>query len=221
MEYQATILATTFVTHDVKRFAVSRPDGFQYQPGQGVEITIDSTKWRDESRPFTPTSLTDDRILEFVIKRYPAHDGVTNKLHTLNPGDKLLLSEPFGSITYNGVGTFIAGGAGITPFIAITRQLAAEKKLANHRLIFSNKTPADVICEKEFQHYFAERCILTCTQESAPGYDDRRIDSTFLESVIDDFDQTFYVCGPPSFMDDVKQALEDLGAKTESLVFEK
>lgn len=220
MEHNVTILLTEFVTHDVKRFIVSRPDRFEFESGQGAEVAIDSSRWKDESRPFTPTSLTNDRVLEFTIKRYPEHDGVTEQLHRLKPGDGLLLSEPFGTITYKGPGTFIAGGAGVTPFIAIARQLAADEKLLDHGLIFSNKTPADVICEKEFRHYFADRAILTCTDTSAPGYDDRRIDQSFLEDVVDGFDQRFYVCGPPAFVEDIKYALENLGAETDALLFE-
>jgi predicted ferric reductase len=35
----------------------------------------------------------------------------------------------FGAIEYKGEGVFIAGGAGVTPFIAILRQLQADDKL--------------------------------------------------------------------------------------------
>jgi ferredoxin-NADP reductase len=42
---------------------------------------------------------------------------------------------------------FIAG-AGVTPFIAILRQLQAENKIANNKLIFTNKTANDIILKK-------------------------------------------------------------------------
>ncbi len=125
MTYLSTILMTEFVTHDVKRFILTRPRNLDYRPGQGVEIVIDDPKWRnEEGRPFTPTSLSDDKVLEFTIKRYPAHKGVTDNCTASKVGAKLLISEPFGTITYKGPGVFIAAGAGVTPFIAITRQLA-------------------------------------------------------------------------------------------------
>jgi ferredoxin-NADP reductase len=44
-------------------------------------------------------------------------------------------SMMFGAIEYKGEGVFIAGGAGVTPFIAILRQLQAENKIANNKLI--------------------------------------------------------------------------------------
>ena len=222
MPYRTTLLMSQFVTHDVKRFVVERPEGFSFIPGQGVELFIDQPKWRDkEGRPFTPTCLLTDRVLEFTIKRYADGGGVTDKLHSMQPGATLLLSEPFGSIAYQGRGTFIAAGAGITPFLAIFRQLARENKLADDRLLFSNKTPADVIYEKELCHYFDKRCLLTCTRASSPGYDDRRIDERFLREKIVDLEQYFYVCGPDAFVEEINDALAEMGVKTESLVFER
>jgi ferredoxin-NADP reductase len=221
MTHTTTLLMTEFVTHDVKRFIVSLPPDFHYQPGQGVELAINQPEWQGQGRPFTPTSRKEDKVLEFIIKEYPDHHGMTEKLHTLAPGEELLLSNAFGTITYQGPGVFIAGGAGITPFMAIIRDLAQAGKLANHKLIFSNKTPADVICEKEFRHYFAENCILTCTQTSGPGYDNRRVTKTFLQEKIIDFNQHFYVCGPRAFNQAIKATLLELGANPEALVFEK
>jgi len=219
--HTVTLLMSEFVTHDVKRFLVSKPPGFSFEPGQGVELAIKESPWQDEARPFTPTSLNGDGVLEFTIKRYSDHEGVTRALHGLSPGEELLLSEPFGTISYQGPGVFLAGGAGITPFMAILRERAHAAELDGNTLIFSNKTPADVICEKELRHYLEERCILTCTGMPAPGYEQRRVDKAFLAEKIDDFSQHFYVCGPPGFMEAVNGALEDLGANPESLVFER
>jgi ferredoxin-NADP reductase len=221
MEHHVTLLMSEFVTHDVKRFVVSRPDSFSFTPGQGVELAIDVPAWRGQGRPFTPTSLVADRVLEFTIKAYPQHNGVTRELHGLKPGSGLLMSAPFGTIQHRGAGTFIAGGAGITPFIAILRELDRTQALAGHGLIFSNRTPADIICEKELRHYLGNRCRLLCTDAAAVGYEHRRIDAAYLQEAIDDFGQQFYVCGPPGFMDAVTAALKHLGADPQALVFEQ
>lgn len=220
MEFETTLLMSEFVTRDVKRFILSRPDGFSFTPGEGVEVAIDEPAWRDEARPFTPTSLMEDRVIEFTIKGYP-HEGMTQKLHGLNPGAALRLSKPFGTIRHRGPGIFIAGGAGITPFIAILRDLARQGKLAGHGLIFSNKTAADIICEKEFRHYLGDRCHFICTASAAPGCEPRRIDEAYLRATIEDFTQNFYVCGPPGFMEAVTGSLRGLGADPQALVFER
>lgn len=218
----ATLLMTGFVTHDVKRFVLTRPDGFAFAAGHGVELTIDRAGWRDQARPFTPTGRSDDQVLEFTIKSYPEHEGVTQEFHRMEPGAGLLISEPFGTISYQGPGVFIAGGAGITPFLAIFRDRAHAGDVARNALLFSNKTPADMICEKELRHYLGERCVLTCTESRpSPGYLQGRIDRAFLEEHVDSLDQPFYVCGPPGFMDAVTDALQAMGADAQSLVFER
>lgn len=221
MDHSVRLLHTGFVTHDVKRFVTTRPDGLDFEPGQGVEIAIDEEGWRDEGRPFTPTSLADEPVLEFTIKGYPEHDGVTEQLHRLEAGATLRMSDPFGTITWTGPGTFIAGGAGVTPFLAILRTRAREGDIDRCALHFSNSAPADVICEKELRFLLGERCHLTCTRESAPGFDDRRIDRAYLETFRDDLDTPVYLCGPPDFVESLHGALVELGVDEGDIVLEE
>jgi cytochrome-b5 reductase len=94
MNHTVNLLMSQFVTHDVKRFIVSKPEGFSIVPGQGVELAINLPGLSEQGRPFTPTGLAADRVLEFTIKAYPAHAGVTQALHQLVPGAELLMSEP-------------------------------------------------------------------------------------------------------------------------------
>ncbi len=129
MSYNVTIRDIQQVTHDVKRFKMDKPEGFEFIPGQATEVAIDKPDWRDEKRPFTFTSLNGEPDLEFVIKIYDDHNGVTHKLDTLNIGDQLIIDDPWGTIQYKGPGVFLAGGAGVTPFIAILRRLAREEKM--------------------------------------------------------------------------------------------
>jgi ferredoxin-NADP reductase len=221
MQYTSSLLMTEFVTHDVKRFIIERPEGLSYTPGQGVELAIKHPDWENEGRPFTPTSLKNDRVLEFIIKAYPQHKGVTEQLHKLESGEPVTISDSFGTISYKGPGTFIAGGAGVTPFIAILRDLAQQGNLAGHSLLFSNKTPDDIICEKEFRHYLGNRFVPICTDKNFAGYEHHMIDKAYLEETIKDFSQHFYVCGPPAFIDSVNEALKELGASPDALVFEQ
>jgi cytochrome-b5 reductase len=209
-----------FVTHDVTAFFLTRPEGFSFEPGQAITVAIDADGLRDEPRPFSPTSLPGDELLQLVIKRYDEHDGVTQALHELEPGARLLISDAFGTIRYRGPGTFVAAGAGITPFLPILRDLAKQGRTEGHSLLFSNKTPADVIYERELRAHLGDRCHLTCTRSGEGRYEQRHIDRRYLGEVIDDFDQQFYVCGPPKFVEDVCAALSELGAEGSALVFE-
>ena len=221
------ILLTEFVTHDVKRFIVEKPEGYSFTPGQATEVAINNDEWKDKKHPFTFTSLNEDKVLEFTIKTYPVkdnpnHSGMTEQLLSIRPGDELLLDDPWGTIEYKGTGVFIAGGAGITPFIAIIKDLHNQGKLTGNKLFFSNKESKDVIYETPFRGMFAPSdLVLTLTREETSGYEHGRIDEAFLKKHIDNFDQHFYVCGPKPFNAAVKETLASLGASSDSLVFEE
>src|SRR5215212_2264693 len=119
-------------THDVRSYRCEKPEGYHFIPGQATELSINKEGWKDEKRPFTFTSLNDDAYLEFTIKSYKDHDGVTNQLYQLKEGDEIIVRDVWGAIEYKGPGCFIAGGAGITPFIAILRQLKKDGRIEDN-----------------------------------------------------------------------------------------
>ncbi len=216
----AKILKVEDVTHDVKRFTVSKPRGYKYVPGQATELSINKEEWKDKKRPFTFTSLNSDKNLEFTIKIYKERDGVTDEVGKLKKGDEFIISEPFGAIQYKGKGVFIAGGAGITPFIAILRQLQKENKLFGNTLIFSNKTEKDIILKNEFDNMKELKKIYTLTREKNVKYDNGRIDEEFLKKYVSDFGQHFYICGPIRMVGETQHFLTKLGADIESIAVE-
>ncbi len=219
--YKVTIREIEAVTHNVGRFVTTKPDGFTFTPGQATEVAIARNGWKDEKRPFTFTSLPSDPFLEFTIKIYPDHEGVTDKLAELEVGDELIIGDAWGAIEYKGPGVFIAGGAGVTPFISILRDLEKNEKLDGNRLIFSNDTEDDVILAGEFRKMLGDNALYTVTKEESATYKDEKIDKAFLEREIEDFDQHFYVCGPPEMVDDVMEYLTELGASEDRIVHEE
>lgn len=224
MSYTVGIKSIEQITHDVKQFTYEKPGGYTFTPGQATEVSINKEGWKDEKRPFTFTSLNEDPNLQFTIKIYEDHDGVTNQIGKLKVGDEFIIDDPWGTIQYKGAGVFLAGGAGVTPFIAILRQLHKDDELEGNKLIFSNKTAKDVILRGEFERMLGDDFISVLAEEEGKGKDIFQggfIDKKFLEEQIDDFDQPFYVCGPPAFTDNMMKYLKELGADPDSLVFEE
>jgi len=221
MEKIARILSIRNVTHDVRSYQIEKPEGYRFEPGQATEVSINKDKWKDERRPFTFTSLNEWPYLEFTIKSYHDHDGVTNELSKLVPGDELILRDIWGAISYHGEGYFIAGGAGITPFIAIFRQLHKEGKVKGNQLYFSNKTSQDIILKEEFDKILGLHAHYILTREENPNYRKGPINKEFLLREIGDFSKPFYICGPDKMVADLNQQLTELGANPEALVFEK
>lgn len=214
------IKKTFFVTHDVKCFRLDRPEGYSFEPGQATEVSINKSGWEEESRPFTFTSLPEDDMLEFIIKTYPSRKGVTNELLEAKENDELILHDIFGAIKYKGPGVFIAGGAGVTPFISIFRKLRKENKVQGNRLIFGNKKSDDIILEDELNDLLGDNFINILSDEKTKDHDHGLIDREYLEKHMGDRDQMFYVCGPPPMMDMVVEALKELEIPEESIVKE-
>ena len=215
-EYTLKMLKIDYVTYNVKRFIFEKPKNYKFIPGQATDASISNKESKNEKRPFTFTSKNSDLVLEFTMKRY---DGMTKKFHELLAGDEIIIGEPFGTISYKGEGNFIAGGAGITPFIAIFRNLG--EGIGRNKLIFSNKTHKDIIYEGELSNIFGENVKFLLTDEKVEGYINKRIDENLLKEEIKMFNQYFYICGPTAFVSDVKSNLIKLGAKEGKIIIEK
>jgi ferredoxin-NADP reductase len=209
------------ITHDVLRIVTMKPQQFFYTPGQATEVSINKKDWQNEKRPFTFTCLPENDYLEFTIKTYPAHKGVTNELMKLVKNDELILHDVFGTINYKGEGIFIAGGAGVTPFISIFRYLQSKNEIGNCKLIFANKTRADIILEQEFKNLLGNNFINILSEEKANGYANGLITMDFLQDNFGGINQYFYLCGPPPMIEFVEKQLQNLNVAEKHIVKEE
>jgi glycine betaine catabolism B len=221
MKNIVSILNIKQVTHDAKCFRTEKPAGYVFSPGQATDIAINKPGMEEEKRPFSFTSLNKEPYIEFTIKCYASHHGVTDKLHQLVPGDELIMEDVWGAITYKGPGYFIAGGAGITPFIAILRALHQENKIEGNTLFFSNKTAADIIYEEELKAMLNGNAVNILSQGHNTDYENGIINEVFLKQHITDFTKHFYICGPDPMVEAITGILKNLGANAETVVFEK
>ncbi len=219
-EHIVRIIRIEQLTHDVKKFQVDKPQGYSFIPGQATNVSVNTPELRNKKRPFTFTGLNSDPHLEFIIKIYPSHKGVTSEMDKLSPGDEIIIRDVWGAITYKGEGVFIAGGAGITPFISIFRDLRAKNEIAGNTLIFANKTKADIILDNEFKNLSGLEYINILSDEQADGYYHGLISEEFLKTRISNFNRRFYLCGPLPMMNALKNQLANLGVGKNSIVVE-
>jgi hypothetical protein len=214
------ILNAEYVTHDVKRFIVEKPDGYTFEPGQATEATIKGLEEKVGKGPFTFTSLSEHPELEFTIKIYK-EGKLTKELGKLGIGDELVIHDVWGTITYQGPGVFIAGGAGVTPFIAILRRLYKDGEINDNKLIFSNKTEKDIILKDELEDMLGSNFINVITREKTAKNYHKRIDEALIKEIANNFNQHFYICGPKKFVSDIQDILKNLGADENKLIIEK
>ncbi|MDR5589065.1 FAD-binding oxidoreductase [Christiangramia sediminicola] len=217
MEEIVKIKSVGNVTHDVKQFIVEKPSGYEFKPGQATEVSINKEEWKDEKRPFTFTSLNESEDLEFTIKIYPDHDGVTEQLGKLQPGDELIVRDTWGAIEYKGPGYILAGGAGITPYIAILRDLDKKNEVKGNHLFFANKTDKDIILKNELDSIMGNDATYVITDQDDTAYTKAYLDEDFLKKNIKDFNKRFYVCGPPEMTEEISKTLKKLGANPDSV----
>jgi ferredoxin-NADP reductase len=214
------VLKTEFVTHNVKRFTLQKPEGYSFISGQATDVSINKPGLEDELRPFTFTCLNSDDHLEFTIKIYKDHNGVTKQLLDVNAGDELILHEVFGAINFKGPGLFIAGGAGLTPFISILRQLKKDNNLAGNILLFANRTEDDIIIKNELDQMLGGKHIdiISAPKSGKPG---KHIDKDLLKQYISADNHYYYICGPDPFVAQLKADLLELGVSKEQIVIEE
>lgn len=224
MTDKSVLKAKSALTHDTNHYVFSRPDGMQFEPGQAAELAIQKNGWKDAGRPFTFVSMPSDPDLEFVIKSYPDHDGVTEQLALLEPGAEVTIDGPFGAIEDQGQdqgpGVFLAAGAGITPFIPILKKRDLDGTLDGTTLIFSNKTAKDIILRGQWEAMQGLRTVFAVSDEKADGLHFGRVDKTLLAKEISSFDQKFYLCGPEGFVDAMRDTLKELGVKHGDIITE-
>jgi len=219
-EFVVKILNVAMVTHNVKQIRVEKPTGYSFTPGQATDVSVNTPELKSEKRPFTFTCLNSDPYLEFTIKIYPERKGVTNAISGLHPGSELILRDVWGDIAYRGKGVFIAGGAGITPFVSIFRDLGTRNDIPGNMLIFANKKKNDIIYERELSSLLGSSFINILSDEQYDGYNYGFITEEFLKASIPSPYKNYYICGPPPMIDKLLVQLSHLGVGEESIVME-
>lgn len=226
MPHTITLREIAHVTHDTVHLSFDRPEGYDWTPGQANRWALDLDGFRDADKPFTITSLPGDEGLEFVVKCYPVaehpdHDGVTERIERMSPGERAIVGEPYGDIADRGPGVIVAGGAGITPYIPILEARRRAGELTGFTLVYSNKAERDIILRETWDAMAGEglKVRYTLTDQEGGPFPHRQIDADYLGETVG-FDRTFYVCGPPPMMKAVVADLRDRGVPDERIVVE-
>lgn len=99
-KYIVKIIAIDKVTHDSLKIVTKKPKQYVFTLGQATEIFINKKDWENKKRFFTFTCLPEDDYLEFTIKTYPDHKGVTNELLRTVKNDELIFLHVTCDATY-------------------------------------------------------------------------------------------------------------------------
>jgi ferredoxin-NADP reductase/DMSO/TMAO reductase YedYZ heme-binding membrane subunit len=213
-------------TPDVRtiRFADPRSQilPFKHLPGQYLVLSL-FINGKKVNRTYTiASSPTQSKYCEITVKREEKGQ-VSRLLHkAVHQGDVVQVSAPAGRFTFDGAQAasvvLIAGGVGITPLMSILRYLTDHRWIGEIHLIYSAKTPRDIIFRREL-HDLQTRCLnlrvhVTLTRAEGTDWTGRkgRITAELLMQAVPDLvRRPVYICGPASMMAPTIQLLRELG----------
>ncbi len=217
----ATITAVRPETPTVKTFTLTLPRWTPHRPGQHYDVRLSAPDGYQAQRSYSIASEPERRG-EIDLTVEPLEDGeVSTYIHdVLTIGDQIEVRGPIGGYfvweaSQGGPLLLIGGGSGVVPLMAMVRHRAAAGSHVPTRLLYSSRTPEDVIYAEELARLSAARdgleVIHTFTRVQPPGWTGyaRRIDGQMLAEVIKPFGDTptVYICGPTLLVEAVADEL--------------
>ena len=218
---------------DTKTIRLKWPETYNPDFKTGQFITL---WWPDTptyKRAYSLSSCALDRgYYEVTIKR----DGKmgTRIVDWAKAGDKLFVIPPVGKFlpVYepNKHLVCIAGGSGVTPFRGFAREATRRKLDTKITVLYSVRTPADIIFHNEFRELEKEnphfKFHVTCTRVTPEhNWTGRaaRITSDWVKEITTDLPNTvFYACGPNALVEFAEHlVVHELGVAKEQMKTEK
>lgn len=223
-------------TPDVRTFRFVLPNGgllpFQHQAGQYLVLSL-QIEGKKVNRTYTISSPpTRSDYCEITVKR-EENGYVSRYLHEMiHEGDIIHVSAPAGRFVFDGTQAnsivLIAGGVGITPLMAILRDLTDRKWKGDIFFIYSAKSRSDIIFQKELDDLrtrFANvRLHVTLSRAEDADWTGHkgRVTGPFLGMCVPNLkDHPVYICGPQAMMTPTIQLLRDLGVPADNIKSEE
>ena len=219
-ELPVRVAKITQVADAIRRFRFERVDGLPmpvFSGGAHVVVSMNDGGLLRRNPYSLMSSPSDTSGYEISVLRVPQSRGGSHFLHDqVREGDLLTVSQPVNLFAVDRRGRkhiFMAGGIGITPFIAMMDQMAAEN--AAFELHYAMRSKMHGAYGEELQaRYGASRVKLYFDEEK------RYIP---VAAILDNqpLGTHLYVCGPAGMIDAVLKAGLDAGWPKENLHSER
>lgn len=195
-------------------FLTPEGEGITHLPGQfGFFSFIDSSVVSDESHPFTISSWENNGNIIISAK---ALGDFTTLLPNEHVGTRLTIEGPYGEFSY-GYGSsqqvWVAGGVGVTPFVAFAEHILKQKEfLYEVDFFYSVRTKDDLA----FHELFSRVASVYPTFRYHPIPSDTNgfiTGQLIVDKVPGVIAKDIFICGPPPMMKALMASLLDLGIK--------
>lgn len=219
-------------THDSKTLRFMLPPGKLISPKPGQFLTFDwSIGGNSVKRSYTiSSSPTQRNFVEITPKR--SETGLVSKF--LNDASAVGLAVkargPYGKFCFDQEQhkriVLIAAGSGITPMMAMLRYIDDLCLVVPVTLIYCVRSERDVIFENELAAIqkrvpgFHQVLVLSQPGNEWKGWKGRLRREILDREVEQLSESTFFLCGPPPFMDHARSLLQEMGVDPARLLQE-
>ena len=223
----ATIKATTDETATTRTLMVEVPGWPGHLPGQHADVRLTAEDGYSAQRSYSIASAPEPGRLEFTVQRLDDGEVSAYLARIAEPGDQFDLRGPIGGwFTWSPEPAqlrprprpllLLAGGSGVVPLMSMIRAHGAAKSQVPVGLIYSVRSPFDVIYQTEL----SERSLsspLTVhyqyTRSARPGARPGRIDAAAIARLAPPpaARPDIFVCGPSGFVEAATSLLIEAG----------
>ena len=230
-EYQLKLARRTEVAEGTLAFALEKPAGFEFKPGQSADLTLlnpSETDAEGNIRTFSIASAPSENELLFATRlRDTAFKRV---LRNMPLGTAIKVDGPMGSFNLHKnpakPGVFLAGGIGITPFHSMIRDAPKTKDPHQLYLFYSNRRPEDAAFMDELQtlggqnpNFHLIATMAEMEKSNKPWNGERGfIDAAMLKRHLPALNgPIYYIAGPPGMVAAMREMLTKAGVDEDDI----
>ncbi|SEQ89664.1 Ferredoxin-NADP reductase [Lentzea xinjiangensis] len=220
----AELAETTDLTESARGLVFDVPGWPGHLPGQHVDVRLTAEDGYSVQRSYSISSAPGGDRVELAVQRVQDGEVSPYLCDVLVAGDRIELRGPVGGwFVWRAADpapvTLVAGGSGIVPLMAMIRTRAAEGSRVPFRLVYSARTPDDVLFADELRRRAREDAGLDVkvvyTRQAPEGAPEPpgRLGVATLNTYgwPAEFTPNCFVCGPTGFVETVSDILVALG----------
>ena len=217
---QKAVVSEIIPRKDAKTFILKADKLAYFRAGQYVSVKLQVGN-AVTARPYTlagaPLRALEGEY-EITVKK--SADGFVSDyiLENWEVGTEVTLSGPEGPFSYEPMRdepevVGLAGGSGITPFMAMARAIADGTEDFSLTLLYGSRTKADILYAEELEELCAAtdriKVVHVLSEEKAEGFEHGFLSAELIQKYAPR-DYTLYICGPRAMHDFLARELPGL-----------
>jgi ferredoxin-NADP reductase len=226
------VVATAGETPRVKSLIIRLREWPGHRAGQHVDVRLTAEDGYQAVRSYSIASPPEDQNVVLTVERLDDGEVSPYLVDEVRAGDMLEFRGPIGGyfvwdVVQGGPVLLIGGGSGIVPLMAMIRHRQATGSDIPMHLLYSSRSPIDVIYQAEMDALAGSGIDVThtYTRVQPPGWTgySRRVDVAMLAEVAPPPAERplIYICGPTNFVEAAANALLSLGHAADRIKTER